>query len=351
MRTLVLCLLLAGAATLATPCRAADELITKDGTRLVGTFDKLEGGSIYFTDSSAGAVKVAADKVASLTLEKEAKVKIRRGDDPQVQEDATIFTDKGVLYVRGKDGGDEATPFDRLKGINETVPDIRPVWSASLIGTFGWTEGNTETYSLGFRGDLKRDSKHNSQGLYAEGRYLQDRKLEEQQVRQREYAAGYYYRYVFSFRLTIDLTEDITWNELAGYHWRSITGVGPGYFLVREERLSAHIGVHVTYTYEDLMNGADNRSYWGARARGEIDWVSPEKNYHVNFKSEFLFDFDESKNLVVNNALLAEAKLASWANAGLLVKHTWDNMPTPGFFRHDYSLTFTLGISWSGRWV
>ncbi|MBX3472943.1 MAG: DUF481 domain-containing protein [Planctomycetes bacterium] len=346
-----LCVLVAASALFAASCMAVDELITKDGTRLVGTFDKLEGGNIHFTDSSAGALRIPVDKVAALNLEKEAKVKIRRGDDVQVQEDATIFTDKGILYVRGKEGGDEATPLERLKGINETVPDTRAAWSASLIGSFGWTEGNTKTYSMGFRGDLKREGKSNSQGIYAEGHYLQDRNVKEQQVRQREYAAGYYYRYIFSFRLTIDLTEDVTFNELAGYHWRSTTGLGPGYYLVREDRLSAHIGAHVTYTYEDLMFGADNRSYWGARARGEIDWISANAMYHVNFKSEFLFDFDETKNLVVNNSLLAEAKLASWANAGLLVRHSWDNMPVPGFFRHDYSLTFTLGLTWSGRWV
>lgn len=349
MRATMLCLLLCG--VFAATCAAADELITKDGTRLVGKFDKLEGGNYHFTDSTAGAVKIPADKVAALTLEKEAKVKIRRGEDAQVQEDATIFTNEGLLYVRGKEGDDEATPFGQLKGINETVPDLRPIWSASLIGIFGWTEGNSKTYSLGFRGDVKREGKHNSQGIYAEGRYLQDREVEEEQVRQREYAAGYYYRYIFSFRLTVDLTEDITWNELAGYHWRSTTGVGPGYYIFREDRMSLHIGAHITYTYEDLMVGADDRSYWGARARGEFDWVSPEKNYHVNAKSEFLFDFDESKNLVANNSLLVEAKITSWASAGLLVRHSWDNMPTPGFFHHDFSLTFTLGISWSGRWV
>ncbi|MBE7491411.1 MAG: DUF481 domain-containing protein [Planctomycetes bacterium] len=339
-----LCALLCGAL-------CADELITKDGTRLVGKFEKLEAGHYHFNDTSAGAVKVPADKVASFTLEKEAKVKVRRGDDAQLQEDATIFTKDGLLYVRGAKGDDELAPFDKLRGINETVPDLRPVWSASLIGIFGWTEGNTKTYSLGFRGDLKREGRANSQGLYVEGRYLQDRNIEEEQVRQREYAAGYYYRYIFPFRLTIDLTEDVTFNELAGYHWRSITGLGPGYFLLREENTSLHFGAHVTYTYEDLMNGADNRSYWGARARAEFDWVSADKRFHVNARSEMLFDFDESKNLVVNNALLAEARLTAWANAGVLVRHSWDNMPVPGFFRHDFSLTFTVGVSWSGRWV
>jgi len=348
MRIVLLSLILA---VCATTCFAGDELITKDGTRLVGKFEKLEAGQYYFTDTSAGAVKIPADKVAALTLEKELKVKVRRGEDAQVQEDATIFTNAGVLYVRGKQGDDEATPFEMLKGINEAVPDLRPIWSASLIGIFGWTEGNSQTYSLGFRGDVKREGKHNSMGMYAEGRYLQDREVEEEQVRQREYAFGYYYRYIFSFRLTIDVTEDITMNELAGYHWRSITGVGPGYYFLREERMSLHLGAHVTYTYEDLMNGAEDRNYWGARARAEFDWATADGKYHVNAKSEILFDFEESKNLVVNNSLLAEAKLTSWASAGLLIRHSWDNIPTPGFFHHDFSLTFTLGISWSGRWV
>ncbi|MBK9975221.1 MAG: DUF481 domain-containing protein [Planctomycetes bacterium] len=337
------------AALFAAALCAADEMTTTDGSKLVGKFDKLEAGMVHFTDASAGALKVPLDKVATLTLEGERKVKIRRGADVQLQEDVTLFTRDGEVFVRGKDGRDEATSLKKLPGINETVPDLRPLWTAGMIGVFSWTEGNSKTYAMGFRGDVKRETSHNVQGIYAEGNYLQDRNVKEMQVRRRDYAAGYYYRYVFDFKLTIDLTEDLSWNEIAGYHWRSITGVGPGYYFIRNDHMSLHAGAAVTWTFEDQMNGGEDRYYWGARARAEFDWTNDDKTLHVNAKSEVLFDFAEFKNIVINSSLLAEAKLASWLSAGLLIRHSWDNLPTPGFFHHDFTFTFTLGVSWSGR--
>lgn len=341
-----LCLLV----LLAAPC-FADELVTTEGSTFNGTFTKLEDGHVFFTDKAAGEVKVPVAKVASLSLDGEKQARIRRGMDIDFQEEVTLSTKDGGIVVRAKDGVTETTTLAALRGVNETVPDRRPLWTASLLGSFGWTDGNTKTYSMGFRGDLKRETEFNFQGLYAEGNYLQDRNIEEDPVRRRDYAAGYFYRYIFKFNLTIDLTEDVTWNELAGYHWRSITGFGPGYYIIREEHQSLHAGMALTYTYEDLMFGAEDRSYWGLRFRAEYDHVWPEKNTHLNARSDLLLDFDEFKNVVLNNTLLVETKPVPWLSAGLLVRHTWDNMPVPGFKQHDFSLLFTLGISWSGRWV
>ena len=329
---------------------AADELITTDGSRLVGTFDKLEAGHVHFTDKSAGALRVAVEKVAGLTLDGEKQARIRRGAEIEHQEDVTIFTQQGALRARWRDGVTEDLSLAALRGINETVPDKSPLWTASLVGMFGLTDGNTRTYSMGFRADLRRETEFNFQGLYAEGNYLQDRNLEEDSVRRRDFAFGYFYRYIFTFRLTIDLTQDVTFNELAGYHWRSVTGFGPGYYIIREDNQSLHVGLHLTYTYEDLLNGADDRSYWGARARAEYDRVSAAKTTHVNVRSELLLDFDEFKNVGLNNTLLAETRPYEWLSAGVLVKHAWDNMPVPGFKSHDLSILFTVALSWSGRW-
>lgn len=351
MRTVLQALLVLLSSALMADALAADELVTTDGTRLSGTFDKLEAGEVHFTDKTLGAVHLPADKVAKLTLDAEKQVRIRRGADIEHQEDAVIFTKDGELYVRAKDGQSETAALRNLRGINEAVPDTRALWSVNLIGLFGWTEGNTNTIAMGFRGDAKRETAHNVQGIYAEGNYLQDNNVEEQKVRRRDYATGYYYRYVFKFRLTIDLTEDLTFNELAGYHWRSITGFGPGYYFIRDDTKSLHAGLHLTYTYEDLIAGADNRGYWGARARAEFDCVSTDKLYHMNIRSELMLDFAEFKNVVVNTQLMAEARPEPWLSAGLLVRHSWDNMPTPGFFHHDLTVMFTIGLSWSGRWV
>ncbi|MCC6464005.1 MAG: DUF481 domain-containing protein [Planctomycetes bacterium] len=329
---------------------AADELTTTDGDKLVGTFEKLEGGEVHFKTTSSGVVKVPAAKVATLTLEKSLDARIRSSDDLKDQKSVKLASKGGKLVVTDE-LGERETELSRFKGINEALPDERPVWDLSALGLLSWTEGNTETVSLGYRFDLKRTAKHNFQHLFARGSYLQDRTLEEDSVRERNHQVGYLYRYIFDFGLTIELTQDFYFNELGGYHYRSVTGLGPGYYILRQEKLWWYAAAHLTYTHEDLINGGEDRGYLGARARTEADWKGLGDSLHVNAKSEILFDFDETKNLQVNNALLVEYKFASYFSAGMLVEHWWDNIPAPGFDHHDFRFTFTLGFAWSGRWV
>lgn len=327
---------------------AADELTTTDGDRLVGTFEKLEGGVVFFNTDSSGVVEVPEDKVESLTLDEERKVRLRFSDDVQVQEEATIYMREGRLYYRNADA-DEELDLGAVQGIDEAVPDTRPKWTISAIGSLAWTEGNTETVSLGYRFDIKRETEHNFQNLFATGSYFQDRSLEQDSVRERKHHIGYLYRYIFDFRLTIDLTQDFYFNEFAGYNYRSITGFGPGYYIFLEDKLSWHVAAHVTYTYEDQLGGAEDRGYWGARLRTEFDWVSEDDTLHVHYKGELLFDFDEVKNVQGNQALLVEYSFLQYFRAGLLIEHQWDNLPPEEFEKHDLRIAVTVGFRWSGR--
>ncbi len=329
---------------------AADKLTTTGGDVLVGKFIKLEAGKIFFEAEKVGAVQVAAADVKELQLDSAREVKWRTGDDAQKQETGTLFWRDGKLMLKDATGEREIS-LPNFKGINETVPDLRPKWDIGARLAFGWTEGNTQTYTLSARFDIKRETAVNEMKLFGEANYLQDRLLEEDSVRRRDFAVGYSYRYVFSFRLTIDFSEDLTFNELAGYHFRSVTALGVGYFFIRNDTTSLHAGAAATYTYEDQMNGAEDRGYFGARLRAEFETFQFDRTLHLKAKSELLFDFDETKNLVVNSEFLGEYKFLSYFTAGLLIRHTWDNIPPQGFFHHDFSFLFTIGFSWGGRWV
>ena len=327
----------------------ADELTTTDGDTFVGKFEKLENGEVHFTTDSIGLVKIPVDKVEALDLDEARDVRVRTGDNIKDQQNATLRTVDGEIVVELEAGELEVESLAGIKGIDETLPDERAKWDVSALGMFAWTEGNTRTYTLGMRFDIVRETKHNWMTLFGRGSYFQDRNLEEDSVRERKYHFGYYYRYIFDFNLTIDFTQDLYFNEFAGYHYRSVTGLGPGYYILREEKLSWHVGAHLTYTYEDQMNGAEDRGYIGARLMTEFDWKSPSGSFHVNYKGALLFDFDETKNLTGTQSLLIEHNFMTYFTAGLLIEHAWDNLPPPKFKHHDFRFTLTLGFSWSGR--
>src|SRR5690606_17022465 len=110
-------ILLAMLLMLAAPL-AADELTTTDGDKLVGTFEKLENGEVYFTTKSAGAVKVPVAKVASLSLDTTRKARIRTGDDIKAQQEAELSTRDGKLVVKLEAGELDVESLAGLKGID-----------------------------------------------------------------------------------------------------------------------------------------------------------------------------------------------------------------------------------------
>ena len=327
----------------------ADELTTIEGDTFVGKFEKLENGEVHFTTESIGLVKIPVDKVDKLNLDEPRDVRVRTSDNVKDQQNGKLRTEDGDLVIELDAGELEVDSLSGIKGIDETLPDERAKWDVTALGTFAWTEGNTRTYTLGMRFDIKRETTHNWMTLFGRGSYYQDRNLEEDSVRERKYHFGYHYRYVFDFNLTLDFTQDVYFNEFAGYHYRSVTGLGPGYYIFREDRLSWHVSGHLTYTYEDQMAGADDRGYFGARLGTEFDWRSPSGMMHINYKGSLLFDFDESKNLTGHQALLIEHNFMTYFTLGLLIEHDWDNLPPPDFKHHDFRFTLTLGFSWSGR--
>jgi hypothetical protein len=343
-RSLMLCLLVVFACS-----ASADELVTTDGDTFIGSFEKLEGGEIYFVTQSVGLLKVPVAKVAAITLDNERKVRIRLGDDIKIQQEATIRTEDGTLIVALESGETPAVTLATVRGIDEALPDERPQWDVSAQGTFGWTEGNTQTYKLGYNFDIRRNTRHTFMGWFGDGSYFQDRTLEEDSVRERKHHFGTIFRYIFDFNLTLDATQDFYFNELAGYHYRSITGVGPGYYIFRSEMLSWHVSAHLTYTYEDQMGGAEDRGYFGARLSTEFDARSPVGS-HINYKGALYFDFEESRNLTATQSLLIEQHLFTFFSFGLLLTHAWDNLPPEGFYHNDFSLMLTLGFNFSTKW-
>lgn len=325
---------------------AQDELTTTEVETLVGKFIKIEGGNVFFESATMGVQKIAAKDVTEIKLASARKMFVREGDPnrPKYRQvnlssrDGKVFADDKELVIKD-------TGF-----LDSVPPDTRADWSVIARLAFGWTEGNTKTYSLDGRFDIVRTTKHNFMTLFGEANYLQDRQREEDPVLERNFLLGAAYRYIFDFNLTIDVTQDFYFNELAGFHFRSITGLGPGYYFSRRPELTAHMGAHLVYVYEDLMNGAEDRGYLGARIRGEVDTVQLEKSFHLNFKTEVIFDFDDTKNVMWNNQLQIDYGFYEYFTVGLHIGHQWDNVPPPGFFHHDFQFMLTLGFAWGGKW-
>lgn len=340
-------LMLAVAMVFATGLFAEDTLVTAAGETVKGDFVKFENGEVHFKSNDFGDLVIKTENIASLELDEPEEVRVRYNEDLKQQEEATLETRDGKLVVV-QDGEVRSEGLDAVRSINETLPNEDPVWTASAKAYLEWTRGNTETFSAGFRFDVKRVHKNHIVAAYGEGHYFEDRRLKRDHVRRRDYAAGAEYHYVFDFGLSLDAFQDFYWNEFAGYHIRSVSRLGASYFFFREADYTLQAGAGVAYVHEDLMFGDDDRGYVGAYAFAQYDHYFKDRDVHVMLRTDWLFDFDIIENVTAKNTAMMEYKWSEYFTFGAVLVHYYDNRPTIGFYRHDFTMTLTLGFQWGG---
>lgn len=129
-------------------------------------------------------------------------------------------------------------------------------------------------------------------------------------------------------------------DKFSGIENRYLYGVGCGYKLINGAKhvLVGELGL--TYTTEDYTDDSSS-DYFGGRLFGQYDYKFNEANKFVQ-SIEFLPDFDDSNNWLLNSetALIATLNSQFSMKTGLTFKH--DNQPTSGLDKSDRILSVAL---------
>lgn len=158
-------------------------------------------------------------------------------------------------------------------------------------------------------------------------------------------------KYSSSIRIDYKITDklyglgDISWvkDKFAGIDQRYRYSAGAGYEILGgpKHKLSTEAGLN--YTTEEYINSIDN-DYMGGRLFATYAYQFTEKNYFSQWV-EYLPDFDDSDNYIVN----AETSLVAALNSSLSMKTSYlighDAQPVPGNKKTDTKLAVTLIIN------
>ena len=79
---------------------SADTVETKDGSRLVGTVTKIDGGNVTLLTSYAGAITIKQSDVVSITTDSAVAVRLASG----TRIDGKVSTEGGAVKIAGADG-------------------------------------------------------------------------------------------------------------------------------------------------------------------------------------------------------------------------------------------------------
>ena len=115
----------------------ADEILFKNGERLIGTVERMENGKIVFKSQLAGEVVVDLAQVERLTTKSIMKLHL---SDGSIVRSSDIKANETGLTIKGS--GVESIALSNIKAINpRVIPNV--VWKGNVTAGFNSTNGNT----------------------------------------------------------------------------------------------------------------------------------------------------------------------------------------------------------------
>ncbi len=249
---------------------AADVIVTTNGSRIVGTLERMTAEKAVILTEFAGKLDIPADKVADIITDQEVAVRFDSGD--QLIGKLTETLDGGVVMRSGigdipvarekmsavwPKGADSPEMITLKQEQQKRLDAVTPKWTTTLEAGGTRTEGNTDTMDARGRFDVKRKTDQDLLALFLYGQYAETDKIRTKN----EYGGG--------VRFESKLRKDVFWytrlqlerDEFENLDLRTTAAVGfVTYWLNQPDReLKTSLGLgyrHETYNDGTVLNDA-----------------------------------------------------------------------------------------------
>jgi putative salt-induced outer membrane protein YdiY len=291
---------------LAATSLSADELVMKDGSRLMGKVGKQVDGTLEFETSYAGTIKVKWEEVSELHADKPVQVMMK---NEALQEATTITkTEDATVVTAVTEGTSESLAPDAIAFINPEPWRYGEGYkfTGRINAALKSQRGNTESDEVDMDGELGWRWKEDRATIY--GQLAKDTSFGVTTT-QNWLVTGRYDHFQtekFYYGANIGFEHD----EFADLELRSRIGPHLGYQFYEQDNLNLSTDLGLAYVDEDFISTADD-DYMALSWLVNFDWfIIPD---HVQFYHR-------------NNGLL------SLSDTGDLVINSWTGFPLPADF-------------------
>jgi putative salt-induced outer membrane protein YdiY len=274
----------------------ADELLLKDGSRLLGKVVKKEDGMLEFETSYAGVIKVNWDSVSELRTEEPVKVmfedettlatgKIRKTEEATMLEaeadmPAQSVTPGTVAYINPE-------PWRTGEGVK---------WTGRINIDVELDRGNTDEDEFELDGETKIRRKNDRFSFW--GQYEKDKS--DGTVTKEEWREANKYDYFLSEKLYTGVLLAFEHDKFADLDLRTRVGPHVGYEFFESKELNLDTNVGVLYVDENY-DEAEDEDYWSLGWQINFDWfLLPDRvqfyHKHTGFQS-----LSETNNLTIDS--------------------------------------------------
>ena len=328
----------------------ADVVTLSDGSRLLGTVERMADGKLTLVTQFAGTIEIDTTMVSSIQTDQEMAVGMDSGDrligliewQPEIER-AVVQTEMGgvpiavdrVEAIWPKDGkSPEVLAMEaQIAKVKKELEAQRAKWAARLEAGFFLTEGNKDIFRAYGRAELYRTSPKDLLKFYLSGEYAE----EDDNRNTHEIKSGAYYEYLFTERWFAYGRMDLEYDEFENLDLRFSTLVGAGYYWLKRPEHELKTRTGIGYLHETYMDGATfdtAQAELGLDYRIDINkWLQFTHNttWYPTFKA--LRDY----RLVSDSALLFPLGDSNVWKFKIGALFEYDSIPSPGFERLDHT--------------
>jgi len=332
----------------------ADEVIFKNGERLIGEFERLEEGKLIFKSQIAGEIIVGIDKVQDIYSEKLLEIHLKDGD---ILKSKTFKSEADYFTVEGTEEREEQTfVMSDLSAINPPVkPKVR--WSGSISAGFTSSHGSSYSENASVSGDLViRTEKHR---ITIDGRYVAERDEDDsgdKKTTTENFVIQGKYDYFFTKKVYGYLSERYKEDHIDDLDYRITSVIGAGYQWSETDMLkfSTFGGPGLLQQkYTSRIPDPTGEKKWTKEVDRRNDYIL-QMGYHlawkphdkVNFRSNFTYN--PSIDDFSDYNLTYDAEVRAFITKSLFssFKFILDYDSTPGEDSASTDTDYILGFGW-----
>lgn len=315
-----------------------DEILLKDGSRLIGEIKGMGDGVLEIATGSAGTLKVKFEDIETLNSSGTHTVVLRDGSR---QVGRPTVGPGGNVQIQTELSGVVPVQLGDITAINPPPPP--GVTHKGFMGLSGRiTDGNTRTKSA--RAEAEYEARGDRHRLTIRG----DWNYEESQagLTARNARGAIKYDFFVTEKLFTYVNASFEGDDFADLNLRTTLGAGLGYQFLDDKTFQYYEEAGISFFDEDFDLGRDDR-YAAGRVAGKFDWNIVQDRVVFFHRHEFFLGFEDEEDVYVDTQTGTRLTIIDNFYANFQINWSWDNTPAPGIRRTDTEYLWGLGYSFS----
>lgn len=317
-----------------------DEILLKNGSRVIGTVTASRDGVVTIDTDFAGPLSIKAEEIQSIHTEGDLVVQMTDG---HIFRDRPITMEDDLIIVTEGNGDQLSYAVADILLVNPEPWELGDGYKASGDISFAWVvqRGNTDSDELDYRLESIWRSLEDRYTIRLDGEMDEANDIE---IADNWKVTGKY-DYFLEDRWYLGVNASAEEDQFADLDLRYYVGpyIGRQFYTESIFTLEAELGL--AYVNEDFISAPD-QDYTGANwsLRISSDYLGSGTSLYMNHDA--IWNLDSTSDIILNTAFGLSFPLLGSLEAAAEVLYEYDSGAVPGIEKLDETYNFRIGYTW-----